>query len=132
MATGIKRQVGLLLALTGLLHSVIGLILFWDALLPIVTEGLWNTMKEGDWERLNAFWFMMFGFLLILIGYMVSWVLKQTQLRPPAAVGWSILAIGIIGAVIMPISGFWLVLPQAWLLLRGESFPSDDKKLTLL
>ncbi|WP_309118115.1 DUF6463 family protein [Paenibacillus sp.] len=122
MGTGIKRQVGLLLALTGLLHSVVGLILYGDALLPIATEGLWNTMQEGDWERLNAFWFMMFGFLLMLIGYIVSWVLKQTQLRPPTVVGWSILAIGIVGAVIMPISGFWLVLPQAWLLLRGKSF----------
>lgn len=119
MANGIKRQVGLLLSLTGVFHSIIGLFIFADLLLPIVTEGFWSTVEEGDWGRSTAFWFMMFGFLLILIGCMVDWQLKKTKIQPPAAIGWTLLAIGVIGAVIMPVSGFWLVLPQAWLLIRN-------------
>lgn len=118
MVSGVKRQVGLFLMLTGLLHNVIGLILYGAELQPIVTDGLWNTLSEGQWERFAAFWFMMFGFLFMLLGFMTDWLLKKKGLAPPAAFGWMLLVLSLTGAVIMPMSGFWLVVPQAWLLLR--------------
>lgn len=113
-----KRQVGLLLMLTGLLHTVVGLIIYMKHIFPIITEGVWNTVQEGQWERLTGFWFMMFGFLLILLGYLTDWLMKKMGIPPPAAFGWLLLAICLFGAVAMPVSGFWLCLPQAWILMR--------------
>ncbi|WP_169082398.1 DUF6463 family protein [Paenibacillus sp. PL91] len=118
MVSGIKRQIGLLLMLTGLLHTAVGLFVFTKQLLPIAAEGVWNTVKEGQWERETAFWFMMFGFLLLLLGYLVNWLLKKKGISPPAAFGWLLLILSLIGSIAMPVSGFWLALPQAWILTR--------------
>ncbi|MFC4104134.1 DUF6463 family protein [Paenibacillus xanthanilyticus] len=118
--SGLKRQMGLCLVLTGLLHTVVGLALFTPDLIPIVTEGFWDTVvgEERLIHRENAFWFMMFGFVLMLLGYAVDWMLKKLGATPPVALGWLLMATCLLGAVIMPVSGFWLGLPQAWILAR--------------
>ncbi|MFB9326157.1 DUF6463 family protein [Paenibacillus aurantiacus] len=118
--SAIKRQIGLCIVLTGLLHSIVGLVLFAEDLIPIVTDGLWDTVvgETRLLNRENAFWFMMFGFVLMLLGYAVDWMLKKLGAAPPAALGWLLLATCLLGAVIMPVSGFWLGLPQAWILAR--------------
>jgi hypothetical protein len=33
-------------------------------------------------------------------------------------VGWHILILSVVGAILMPISGFWLVIPQGIYLIR--------------
>ncbi len=119
MVSGIKRQVGLFLMLTGLIHTLFGLVFYLEQLQPIVVEGLWNTVEEGQWEQGAAFWFMMFGFMLIFVGYTADWLMKKKGIAPPAGFGWMLLAVCLIGAIIMPVSGFWLGIPQAWLLLRN-------------
>lgn len=113
-----KRQVGLLLMLTGLLHTVVGLIIYMNQLQPIVTDGLWNSVVEGQWERATVFWFLMFGFMLIFIGYTADWLMKKKGIAPPAGFGWILLTVCLLGVIVMPASGFWLGLPQAWILLR--------------
>ncbi|MED1797971.1 DUF6463 family protein [Brevibacillus porteri] len=115
MVNGIKRQMGFTLILTGLLHTVVGLFFYAEPLQQIVANGFWNAVgREED----AAFWFMMFGFLLILLGYMADWVMKKKGMEPPATFGWTILGICVVGVIAMPVSGFWLALPQAGILLR--------------
>ncbi len=118
MVSKTKRQVGLLLILTGLLHTIVGLFGYMEQLQPIIADGLWNTVGEGQWERATAFWFMMFGFMLIFLGYTADWLMKKRGIAPPAAFGWMLLVVCLAGVVVMPVSGFWLGLPQAWILLR--------------
>ncbi len=114
-----KRQIGLLLMLTGLLHTIVGLIGYMEPLQSIVGDGLWNTIvTDGQLEREIAFWFMMFGFMLMLIGYTADWMMKKRSIAPPPAFGWMLLSVCTLGAVIMPVSGFWLGIPQAIVLLR--------------
>lgn len=126
MVGRIKRQVGLLLMLTGLLHTVVGLFGYMNQLNPIVADGLWNTVSEGQWERTTAFWFMMFGFMLIFLGYTADWIMKKKGITLPAAFGWMLLAVCLVGVVIMPVSGFWLGLPQAIILLRNSDKSSPS------
>lgn len=118
MISGVKRHVGMMLMLTGLLHVIYGLFAYASQLQPIVTEGLWSTVADDQWDRETAFWYTMFGFLLMLFGYMVDWLIKKKGIAPPAIFGWMLLFICLFGAIVMPASGFWLGLPQAWLLLR--------------
>ncbi|UJF35568.1 DUF6463 family protein [Paenibacillus hexagrammi] len=117
MVNGIKRQMGLTLMLTGFLHTIVGLILFFKQLLPMISEGLWNTVRHGEWERGTAFWFIMFGFVLIVLGYLADWIMKKAGIPAPSIFGWMLLAICLIGVIVMPVSGFWLGLPQALILL---------------
>jgi len=118
MVSKTKRQMGLTLILTGLLHTIVGLFVFMEQLEPLFTEGLWNTVKDGQFERGAAFWFMMFGFLLMIVGYLADWLMKRKEIAPPAAFGWMILIICVIGVIFMPNSGFWLGIPQGVILLR--------------
>lgn len=118
MVSGIKRQVGLFLILTGLIHTVFGLVVYSGQLEPIIADGLWNTVAEGQWDRATGFWFLMFGFLLMLVGYIANWLMKKKGIAPPASFGWMLFAICLAGVIVMPASGFWLGLPQAWMLLR--------------
>ncbi|NRR24736.1 DUF6463 family protein [Brevibacillus sp. MS2.2] len=115
MVNGIKRQMGFTLILTGLLHTVVGLLFYAKPLQQIVANGFWNAVGQ---EEDAAFWFMMFGFLLMLLGYMADWLMKKKGMEPPAAFGWTILGICVVGVIAMPVSGFWLALPQAGILLR--------------
>ncbi|EST54231.1 hypothetical protein T458_12760 [Brevibacillus panacihumi W25] len=118
MVSGIKRHVGLTLMLTGLFHNILGLVGFMTQLQPMVAEGLWDTVGNGQWDRATAFWFLMLGFMLILFGYTVDWLMKKKGIAPPVSLGWMLFAFCLIGVIVMPTSGFWLGLPQAWLLLR--------------
>ncbi|GEC92875.1 DUF6463 family protein [Brevibacillus brevis] len=115
MVSGIKRQMGFTLIITGLLHTVVGLFLYAEPLQQIVANGFWNAVGR---EEVAAFWFMMFGFLLMLLGYMADWLMKKKGMETPAAFGWTILGICVVGAIAMPASGFWLGIPQAGILLR--------------
>lgn len=99
-----------------LLHTVVGAILFapqWQALWQ---RGVFNAVA-GDVHLGNAIWFLLFGAVLALLAWEVT-ALERSQ--PPAALrpmGWCLLALVLAGVVLMPVSGFWLVLPAALALL---------------
>ncbi len=67
---------------------------------------------------------MFFGGLFVILAGQVHWALARTG-TVPAFLGWGLLVLGSGGVILMPASGFWLVLPQAVLLLavarRGRS-----------
>jgi hypothetical protein len=52
----------------------------------------------------------------LILGALVRWAPARTGTLP-AFLGWSLLAFGLFGAILMPVSGFWAVLPQAVLML---------------
>jgi len=56
-------------------------------------------------------WFFMFGVLMVTCGLAVSALEKAGT--TPKSVGWSLLALTILGVIPMPKSGFWLALPPA-------------------
>lgn len=95
-----------------LLHTVAAAVLFapqWQALWQ---RGVFNAVA-GDAHMGNAIWFLLFGAVLALLAWEVT-ALERSQpavaLRP---MGWCLLALVLAGVVLMPVSGFWLVLPPA-------------------
>ncbi len=56
-----------------------------------------------------AFWFIFFGFLLIVFGALIDWC-ESKGIKLPLFLGWGLLTITIIGVMLMPVSGFWLVI----------------------
>jgi uncharacterized protein with PQ loop repeat len=103
---------GRLLILTGVIHTIVGLLIGYPYLLEMWQAGLWNSV-DPHMSRVAIFWFLLFGFLLMMVGQVIS-----TTTRPvPKVFGWSLLAMSALGALMMPISGFWLVIPQALYLL---------------
>jgi hypothetical protein len=108
-----RKHVGMMMIATGILHTLVGLWFLRQPLLDILGAGTWMSVT-GDRSREAAFWFIMFGVVLMMFGQFVRWALARTGTLP-ASLGWSLLGLGVLGVAFMPDSGFWLVLPQAWL-----------------
>ena len=110
-----RKYVGTMMIATGILHTLVGLWFLRQPLLDILGAGQWMSVT-GHEDRVSAFWFILFGVLLMMFGQFVRWALARTGTLP-ASLGWSLLVLGVTGVAFMPDSGFWLVLPQAWLVL---------------
>ena len=100
------RFSGYLLLGTGLLHTLSGVSSGLSYLRAMLAAGLVNTVP-GSRDRGAVFWFLVAGTglaALLALGYE----------RPLAAsFGWGLLALSVVGAIMLGLSGFLLVIPQA-------------------
>ena len=100
------------------LHTLFGLLAFPQVLQQLWQLGVVNSVG-ADPLRGAVVWFLLFGAPLALL----AWVLTPLERRPDSApllrqLGWGILLVAVLGIVLMPASGFWLVLPAAIALIR--------------
>ena len=100
--------VGWSLVLIGIIHNFFGVIAGWRLLADATNAGLigaWNTPPS----RGLIFWFLVAGFALIAIGLLAA----QLE-RSGVAIPWSFIVffglLTLTGVVLMPASGFWLLL----------------------
>jgi hypothetical protein len=102
----------------GLIHTVFGVVVFWPELMRWLSEGLWNTVS-GQAEREWAFWFIGIGFLAMLLGFFVDWVERKIGYLP-AFLGWGLFLESLIGVIIMPVSGLWLLLITSLFIINSK------------
>ena len=122
------RFVGPLLMATGVLDLLANLVIYPGPLAAVAQDGFFNAVEPdvafSTFDREAAFWHVMFGVMFVVLGALVHWTQARTGTLP-AFLGWSVLALGMAGVVLMPLSGFWLLFPQAVLILvvarRGRS-----------
>ena len=105
-----KAWIGKTLVGIGVAHSMVGLVWFRPVLGILFDEGLFNTITlVQSPERESAFWFLFAGFALMIIGGLVNRIERLNGYLPPF-LGWSFAVLTILGAMIMPVSGFWLLI----------------------
>ncbi len=102
-------------SLTGVSIAV-GFIIGKDIYADMLRDGLVNSM-HSDFTRGFAFWFFLFGVLLVLYGYTMQYYIRKDQKPAPLHTGYALLAVSIFGCLVEPVSGFWLVLPQALIIV---------------
>lgn len=107
------RWVGRWIMGLGVLHCLIGFVLFAAPLREIVAAGLWNTLSPRSPERYLAFWFLFGGVATVLVGYLADWIERVTGSTLPRSLGWTLLAISVAAVILTPVSGFWLLFPPA-------------------
>ena len=99
-----------------LLHTLAAAVMFTPQWQILWQRGVFNAVAD-DMPLGAAVWFLLFGAVLALLAWEVT-ALESSQpavaLRP---MGWCLLALVLAGVVLMPVSGFWLVLPPALALL---------------
>jgi hypothetical protein len=113
-----RRLSGPLLMATGVLDLLYVLVFHSRQLTAIAGDGFFGAVElvPAQLDRETAFWHAAFGTTVLILGALVRWAQARTGTLP-AFLGWSLLAFGMAGAALMPVSGFWVVLPQAVLML---------------
>lgn len=109
---------GLFLSLTGVLHTCVAIINYGDKYKGMISDGLIRSLSDAD--RALAFWFLVIGALLIIMGQTLSHYIKQTQQPLPLFLGYTLLVFSIVGCLIVPVSGFWLFIPQALIIMLAK------------
>jgi hypothetical protein len=110
--------IGPLLVLTGVLHVAVGAVLFAKPLAAILRDGVLDAVGR-DLARGLAFWFVLYGPVLASLGWITQHAVATGDGAALAVVGWSLLGMGVVGAAVIPVSGFWILIALALpLLLR--------------
>ncbi|QDQ27242.1 hypothetical protein FNU76_13205 [Chitinimonas arctica] len=102
------------------IHTVFAVVVFHEVLMGVLQRGLFDTV--GTDPMIGAVvWFVLFGLALFICGLAVSALEKSSSGPLPKSLGWSLLALAILGVVLMPASGFWLVFPPVIAILARRS-----------
>jgi hypothetical protein len=119
------HHVGALVTATGMLHLVVFAILGREAAADIARDGMVNGVGESDDRAL--FWYggILAGVVMILAGLlMTSWV-RATSRPVPRYVGWVLVGLGVVTAILQPLSGGVLVVVVGLVALTGPRIKTD-------
>lgn len=114
---------GYYLTFTGVIHSLIGLMMGWPVLIEMHNAGWFaSTIVEGQmmFDRSAITWFILAGLFWVLFGMTLQSAISQ-GFNPPKSLGWGFVIIGAVIAFIMPVSGAYLFIVQGIILLIGHS-----------
>ena len=111
---------GIFLIATGILHSVVGIAMGKEYLLGIIKDGFFNT-TQNDFPRGLAFWFLLCGIFFIILGQVLHYYIKKERQPAPNILGYWLLGVGAVGCIIIPVSGFWLFIPQALIIIIANN-----------
>lgn len=118
-----KRWIGRTVIGIGALHSALGFAAGAGIADDIMREGFFGTIG-GQLNRQAVFWFLFFGFLVVTFGCLLDW-LEARALVPPPGIGYGLLGMSVVGASMMPASGWWLLLiPACGLIYRARGTPA--------
>lgn len=112
---------GSLLIGVATLHAAFGGWVGRRSLAGMLFDGILNSVDSHS-ERGLVFWFLMTSPLLLMLGQLCLFLAKR-GIAPPRWLGFEVLALTVCCALLMPVSGFWLLLPPAGLLLRASAPP---------
>lgn len=112
MATGVVHQVvGVLIGL-GLGDELDGRNLFAE-----ITEAGGVASIAPDLGRMTLFWFLFFGFAMLMLGSLMHHCERRGQVLPES-LGWQMGVLAVAGSLMIPASGFWLIIPQGLWIVR--------------
>ena len=123
----IWKYSGVMLIATGILHTILALLAGGEVFMEMIRNGLFNTIAGDNYFHQSAFWFLVCGVLLIPFGQTLHYYQKREQKPAPMSLGYSLLIISILGCIIMPVSGFWLFIPQALIIIIGNKRMKTDR-----
>lgn len=108
----------------GMIHLSFGLAFMHEVLTLLWSERLWNTVN-GQPPREAVFWFLCTGIMMLIVGVLVHQV-EREGLTIPRFVIWSFAGLVVVGVIVMPISGIWLLIPPVvGMVIRGQKVTEE-------
>lgn len=117
---GKKIWVGRWIMFVAACHTVVGMLAGAPVLRGIAERGVVNAMGSAPLTGYIV-WFMLCGALLALLGMSITALEQSGQLARARPLGFAILALTTMGVILIPASGFWLMYPATYALLRTRS-----------
>jgi hypothetical protein len=109
---------GIFLIVTGIIHNIVAILLLHEPYWQIIKNGFINAVTTtGDVGRLFAFWFFMCGIFIIFLGQVIHYYIRRVHHPAPLFFGYSKLALSIFICIVEPVSGSWLFIPQALIII---------------
>jgi hypothetical protein len=96
-----------ILVVLGLGHTVVGVIVFKKPLAEAVSAGFVGQFAHCP-DRRAAFWFMIFGPLLVMGGHLAIHAVKTADAGLLKIIGFYVFAVAAVGSLAMPQSPFWV------------------------
>lgn len=100
------KWIGYWMIVIAALHLAAAFAVYGDSYLSMASDGFWAT-GSTDTTKL-AFWFVIASPFMFLVGLLV---LNMQSI--PLSAGITLTVIAVAGAIVIPASGFWLVIPPA-------------------
>ena len=113
-----RNWIGKWVMFVSLGHTAVGVIFFGSIYREMLLNGLYNSVTSAKTGL--AVWFVLFGFLLLIIGMLISAIEKNGLLKFPASIGYALLFVSLLGILLMPVSGFWLMFPAVFAILLSK------------
>lgn len=122
-ARGTQPLAGPALIAIGVIHFAGTPIFHGPALAAIFGDGIVNAIESGSTlldARISAFWYVAAGWGVLLFGQLTWWVERRVGVLP-GALGWLLIAFAVVNMLLVPVSGFWLFLFPAGVVLRRSN-----------
>ena len=105
-----------ILVILGLGHTAFGVVMFKKPLVGAVRAGFVGQFVDHP-DRDEAFWFMIFGPLLVMGGHLAIHAVNTAAVRLLRIIGFYLLAISVVGSLAAPDSPFWAGLVSSAVLI---------------
>lgn len=102
-----------------MIHTVVALTQEWRVYKAVFSDGLFDSIGN-DMQKALAFWFFIIGIILIMFGQSLQYYINKEQMPAPLFLGYALLIFSVLGCFIMPVSGFWLFIPQALIIVFAK------------
>jgi hypothetical protein len=117
------RISGYWLIAISIIHGLGDILYYFEPWSDIVHNGIFNAV-DPYFDRGTAFWMLMLSPLIFALGQLCCWA-QEHNVRLPVFIGWNLLITSVFGAFLIPISGFWLIIPPSLFILIESQ---KDKK----
>jgi uncharacterized membrane protein HdeD (DUF308 family) len=102
----------------GAVHIVFGILRFQEPLAGAVADGFIGQFREPEIRR-TAFWFLMAGPLLMLVGHLALQAVAAGNRAQLRTIGIYALLISVVGVLAFPVSPLWAPLVLSLLMLAA-------------
>lgn len=102
----------------GFVHIIFGIVRFKAPLMDAVLAGFSGQFASPEIRR-TAFWFILFGPMLMLAGHLALHAVAVRDLHVLKLIGWYMLATSVVGVAAFPASPLWAPLVLAPLLIAA-------------
>jgi hypothetical protein len=102
----------------GIIHCLLGLAWFKKPIGEAINEGFFGKFQGIEPRRL-AFWFTIFGPLLIMSGHIALYAASESNLSLLRLIGFYLVLVSLLGVMALPKSPFWATLILAPVLIAG-------------